>query len=36
MKPKDQYMVARRLFRSHAVVVGGGAKEMELSRFLRE
>ena len=29
-------MVVRRAFKSHAVVAGGGAIEMELSRFLRE
>jgi T-complex protein 1 subunit eta len=29
-------MVVRRAFKSHAVVDGGGAIEMELSRFLRE
>jgi len=29
-------MIVRRAFKSHAVVAGGGAIEMELSRFLRE
>ena len=32
----DAIMVVRRAFKSHAVVAGGGAIEMELSRFLRE
>jgi T-complex protein 1 subunit eta len=29
-------MVVRRAFKSHAVVAGGGAIEMELSKNLRE
>jgi T-complex protein 1 subunit eta len=29
-------MIVRRAYKSHAVVAGGGAIEMELSRFLRE
>jgi T-complex protein 1 subunit eta len=32
----DAIMIVRRAFKSHAVVAGGGAIEMELSRFLRE
>lgn len=32
----DAIMIVRRAFVSHAVVAGGGAIEMELSRFLRE
>ncbi len=31
----DAIMIVRRAFKSHAVVAGGGAIEMELSRFLR-
>ena len=32
----DAIMIVRRAFKSHAVVAGGGAIEMELSRYLRE
>ena len=32
----DAIMVVRRAIKSHAVVAGGGAIEMELSRYLRE
>jgi T-complex protein 1 subunit eta len=32
----DAIMVVRRAFKSEAVVAGGGAIEMELSRYLRE
>jgi T-complex protein 1 subunit eta len=32
----DAIMIVRRAVKSHAVVAGGGAIEMELSRFLRE
>jgi len=32
----DAIMIVRRAYKSHAVVAGGGAIEMELSRFLRE
>lgn len=32
----DAIMIVRRAFKSHAVVAGGGAIEMELSRHLRE
>jgi len=32
----DAIMIVRRAIKSHAVVAGGGAIEMELSRFLRE
>lgn len=32
----DAIMIVRRAFKSHSVVAGGGAIEMELSRFLRE
>ncbi|KAJ2697049.1 T-complex protein 1 subunit eta [Coemansia sp. IMI 203386] len=32
----DSIMVVRRAIKSHAVVAGGGAIEMELSRYLRE
>ncbi|KAL8269694.1 hypothetical protein Esti_006384 [Eimeria stiedai] len=32
----DAVMVVRRALRSHAIVAGGGAIEMELSRYLRE
>jgi T-complex protein 1 subunit eta len=32
----DAIMVVRRTFKSEAVVAGGGAIEMELSRHLRE
>ena len=32
----DAIMVVRRAVKSHAVVAGGGAIEMELSRYLRE
>jgi T-complex protein 1 subunit eta len=32
----DAIMIVRRAFRSKAIVAGGGAIEMELSRFLRE
>jgi T-complex protein 1 subunit eta len=29
-------MIVRRAFKTHAIVAGGGAIEMELSRYLRE
>ena len=32
----DAIMIVRRAVKSHAVVAGGGAIEMELSRYLRE
>lgn len=32
----DAIMIVRRAYKSHAVVAGGGAIEMELSRYLRE
>lgn len=32
----DAIMIVRRAYKSHAIVAGGGAIEMELSRFLRE
>jgi T-complex protein 1 subunit eta len=32
----DAIMIVRRAIKSHAVVAGGGAIEMELSRYLRE
>jgi len=32
----DAIMIVRRAFKSHAIVAGGGAIEMELSRYLRE
>lgn len=32
----DAIMVVRRAVKSHAIVAGGGAIEMELSRYLRE
>ena len=32
----DAIMIVRRAIKSHAVVAGGGAIEMELSRHLRE
>jgi len=32
----DAIMIVRRAFKSHAIVAGGGAIEMELSRHLRE
>ena len=32
----DAIMIVRRAFKSHAVVAGGGAIEMELSRYLRD
>lgn len=32
----DAIMIVRRAYKSHSVVAGGGAIEMELSRFLRE
>merc|ERR1712167_246638 len=32
----DAIMIVRRAYKSHAVVAGGGAIEMELSRHLRE
>lgn len=32
----DATMIVRRAFKTHAVVAGGGAIEMELSRYLRE
>ena len=32
----DAIMIVRRAIKTHAIVAGGGAIEMELSRFLRE
>lgn len=32
----DAIMIVRRAIKTHAVVAGGGAIEMELSRYLRE
>jgi T-complex protein 1 subunit eta len=32
----DAIMIVRRAIKSHAIVAGGGAIEMELSRYLRE
>ena len=32
----DAIMIVRRAIKTHAVVAGGGAIEMELSRFMRE
>ena len=32
----DAIMIVRRAYKSHAIVAGGGAIEMELSRYLRE
>lgn len=32
----DAIMIVRRAVKSHAIVAGGGAIEMELSRYLRE
>jgi len=32
----DAIMIVRRAFKSHSIVAGGGAIEMELSRYLRE